>query len=56
MDRTPGQPVGSSGNTGVPQEEKPPPFDPDWDLITFLEGGSKRAVARWLRRAEPRPT
>ncbi len=37
-----------------PSEEAPPPFEPDPELVTFLERGAKRDVRKWWRETEPK--
>lgn len=37
-----------------PSEEAPPPFDPDPELVTFLERGAKRDLRKWWSKTEPK--
>jgi hypothetical protein len=49
MDEEPkGQKPEASGNG---TEEAPPPFEPDPELVTYLEGGSKDDAQRKFRQA-----
>jgi hypothetical protein len=52
MEKEPQEPKqdGTGSGPQEPGRDAPPPFDPDPELVTLLEGGSKRKIAKLRAR------
>jgi hypothetical protein len=47
------EPNGDQGGESTEPEETPPPFEPDPDIVTFLERGRRQDPKRTWKATEP---
>ena len=51
MEEDPGKTPGNEPVTGA--DDTSPPFDPDPDIVGFLERGAKPDAQKWWRKTDP---